>query len=150
MKFIGIDPGLSGGVAYLDTDIPVPVAYRMPETERDLWDLLDEMKGWGAERAVLELVRSSPQMGVTSAFTFGRGLGGIRMALIGLGIPFEEVSPVKWQRALGCLSKGQKNVTKRKAQETFPGVKVTHATADAMLLAEFGRRYWRTLTEEAA
>jgi len=40
---------------------------------------------------------------------------------------------------LGCLSKGDKNVTKAKAQEQFPNIKVTHATADALLIALYGR-----------
>jgi hypothetical protein len=38
------------------------------------------------------------------------------------------------------LSKGDKNVTKRKAQELFPSLKITHATADALLIAEYLRR----------
>ena len=37
-------------------------------------------------------------------------------------------------------SKGDKNVTKRRAQELFPGARVTHAVADALLLAEYCRR----------
>jgi hypothetical protein len=31
-------------------------------------------------------------------------------------------------------------VSKRKAQELFPGIKVTHAIADALLIAEYNRR----------
>ena len=62
------------------------------------------------------------------------------MALTAAGIPFERVRPQQWQKSLGCLTKGDKNVTKRKAQELFPMMKVTHATADALLIAEYGRR----------
>jgi hypothetical protein len=62
------------------------------------------------------------------------------MALVASGIPFERVTPAKWQRELGCLTKGDKNVTKRKAQELFPDVKVTHANADALLLATWRGR----------
>jgi hypothetical protein len=57
-----------------------------------------------------------------------------------LKIPFEEVSPVKWQKVMGCLSKGDKNVTKAAAQRLFPDIKITHAIADALLIAEYGRR----------
>lgn len=35
---------------------------------------------------------------------------------------------------------GDKNVTKAAAQRLFPDQKVVHATADAMLLAEYARR----------
>jgi hypothetical protein len=118
-----------------------------------LWDLICDIKsaasGTPMERliaiidtpkAYIELVHSSPQMGVKSAFTFGNGFGHLEMALTAAGIPFERVRPQVWQKALGCLTKGDKNVSKRRAQELFPQLKVTHATADALLIAEYGRR----------
>ena len=55
-------------------------------------------------------------------------------------LPFEFVVPAKWQRAMGCLTKGDKKVSYRKAQELFPHVKVTHWNADALLIAEYARR----------
>jgi len=54
--------------------------------------------------------------------------------------PIIDVSPVKWQSALSCLTKGKKNVTKARAQQWFPKIKVTHGIADALLIAEYGRR----------
>ncbi len=138
VRFIGIDPGLSGGIACVTVDGRVEVAAKMPVTERDVLDLLTT---YALESmAVLEFVRSSPQMGCTSAFTFGRGYGGLRMALVSLAIPFEEATPQKWQAVMQCRTKGDKNVSKRRAQELFPNVKVTHAIADALLLAEYCRR----------
>jgi hypothetical protein len=83
---------------------------------------------------------ASPQMGVTSAFTFGKGYGGLLMLLTALDIPFDQITPRKWQTAMGCLSGGDKNVTKRRAQQLFPKLTITHAIADALLLAEFCRR----------
>lgn len=138
--YIGIDPGLSGGIAVIDEGNPF--AYPMPETERDLFELLENVvyNSGAAPVARIEVVHSSPQMGVKSAFTFGSGYGGLRMALIALKIQFEGVRPQAWQKALGCLTKGDKNVSKRKAQELFPSLKVTHAIADALLIAEYCRR----------
>ena len=134
---IGIDPGKSGGIAFFFEQ--GPVVYPLPETMTDTMDLL---LGEDLSRAFayIEKVHSSPQMGVTSAFTFGQGYGALLMLLTCKGIPFEQVTPQKWQKALGCMSKGDKNVTKRRAQELFPGLKVTHATADALLIGEYGRR----------
>jgi len=86
------------------------------------------------------LVHYSTQMGVKSAFTFGEGYGRLQMALTALGIPYERVRPAAWQKAIGCMTKGDKNVSKRKAQELFPDLKVTHAIADALLIAEYNRR----------
>lgn len=140
MIFIGIDPGLSGGIVMLQGD-GIPLRYvKMPATERDVFDLLNEVQSPAGAHAVLEFVRSSPQMGVSSAFTFGRGYGGLRMALVAVGIPFDEVTPRKWQQAMGCLTKGDKNVSKRRAQELFPAITVTHALADALLIADYCRR----------
>jgi hypothetical protein len=43
-----------------------------------------------------------------------------------------------WQKSLGCLTHGDKNVSKAAAQRLFPGMKITHATADALLIAYYG------------
>lgn len=139
MRHIGIDPGLGGGIAVLADDGTLLQAVRMPATERDVLEFLGE-NGIGGARAVLELVRSSPQMGVVSAFSFGKGYGGLRMALAALSIPFDEVVPAKWQRAMQCRTRGDKNVSKRRAQELFPQIRVTHYTADALLIADYCRR----------
>jgi hypothetical protein len=68
------------------------------------------------------------------------------MALIASGVPFEAVTPGKWQKEFGLLAKkgetktAKKNRHKARAQELFPDLKITHATADALLIAEYGRR----------
>jgi len=145
--YLGIDPGASGGIAVLGME-GGPRAWKMAATEADLYlglvdTVAEHWQAGGDESpfAIIEHVHSMPKQGVASSFKFGMSYGGLRMALIAAGIPFEAVSPQKWQKAMGCLSKGDKNVTKRKAQELFPSLKVTHATADALLLAEYGRRF---------
>ena len=140
MIYIGIDPGLSGGIAKLKEDGTVLVIEKMPPTDLDVYDALAALD-CGPEKAMLERVSASPQMGVTSAFTFGKGYGGLRMALTASGIPFDEVTPQRWQKAMQCLTKGDKNVSKRRAQQLFPQVKVTHYLADALLIAEYCRRF---------
>jgi hypothetical protein len=99
--------------------------------------------------AVIEKVGGyigKPQPG-SAMFKFGMSYGGLRMALIAAGISFLEVTPQQWQKTLGVSTK-KKNETKGKfknrlkalAQQIFPSVKVTLATADALLLAEYARR----------
>jgi hypothetical protein len=143
MTTIGIDPGKNGGIAWI-ADGKACVE-KMPETLQDLWELIVSISlnagtGGIGVRAYLEQVASSPQMGVKSAFSFGQGFGHLEMALTAAGIPFERVRPQVWQKALGCMTGGDKNITKRKAQEMFPGIKVTHATADALLIAYYGSK----------
>jgi hypothetical protein len=139
MWFIGVDVGVGGGIAIIDNHGTALRAVKMPETDADLLAVFLPMPPVDA-RAVLEKVHSSPQMGVVSAFSFGGSYRACRMALTASGIPFDEVTPFKWQRRMECLSAGDKNVTKARAQQLFPAVKVTHAIADALLLAEFCRR----------
>jgi len=135
---IGIDPGISGGIAWI-TD-GKPCVEKMPDTLQNLWELLRDIASEGDCHAYLEQVHSSPQMGVVSAFTFGNGFGRLEMALTAAGIPFTRVRPQVWQKELGCMTKGDKNVSKRKAQELFPSMKVTHATADSLLIATYGTK----------
>jgi hypothetical protein len=149
MTIIGIDPGKNGSIAWI-TD-GKPCVEKMPDTLQDLWDLIqkDILHATGNLyfgcatincRAYIEQVHSSPQMGVKSAFTFGNGFGHLEMGLTAAGIPFERISPQAWQKSLGCMTGGDKNISKRRAQELFPTMNVTHATADALLIAEYGRR----------
>lgn len=142
--YIGIDPGKSGGIAVLRADGSVRGVSKMPTSEADLLDTLSAFKVSGNTEAVacIERVSASPQMGVVSAFTFGKGYGSLLMALTAAAIPFDEVVPRKWQAAMQCLSGGDKNLTKRRAQQLFPGIKTTHAISDALLIAEYCRR-WR-------
>ena len=139
MIFLGLDPGKSGGVAVHSGTIVIAECW--PETESDIWDLLRTLTRSEPDLfAMIEKVHSMPKQGVASSFTFGRGYGFLRGCLVGLGIPFEEVTPQKWQKAMGCMSKGNKNVTKAKAQQLFPYLDVTHAVADAILISEYCRR----------
>ena len=140
---IGIDPGLSGGIAWIRDGRAC--VEKMPDTLHDLWGLIESILSDHAMiyrphecAAYLESVHSSPQMGVKSAFTFGQGFGQLEMALVAANVPLNRVRPQQWQKAMGCLTKGDKNVSKRRAQELFPSLKVTHSTADALLIAKFG------------
>lgn len=145
---LGIDPGKSGGLAVVYSD-GTAEAWKMPDTERDVLDLVRELaERWvdceptitvrHIPQATIEVVHAMPGQGVTSMFTFGMGYGGVRMALLACGFSLREVSPARWQTAMGCRTKGDKNVSKAKAQELFPTLRITHATADALLIARYG------------
>ncbi len=146
--FLGIDPGASGGLAILDENGGVVLTEKMPETERDISDVMAEF-GPRIRMAVIEHVHSMPKQGVVSSFKFGMSYGSLRMALIAHDVPFQAITPQTWQKELRCVIPGRssergttekKQLTKARAQELFPGRKVTHAIADALLLAEYTRR----------
>lgn len=136
--YIGIDPGINGAVAFIPST-GKPWVHKMPENEDDLLDLLRDSICMADPVAVLELVHSSPQMGVKSAFTFGQGYGGLRMAVRSFKIPLRLIRPQVWQKTLGCLTGGNKNVTRDYAKNLFPTIKVTHINADALLIAHYNR-----------
>jgi len=146
---IGIDPGKNGGIAWISGG--KACVEKMPDTLQDLWDLILDIRDGGepqqridkaifGQAAYIEQVHSSPQMGVKSAFSFGNSFGHLEMALTAAGIPFERVRPQTWMKELSCLTGGDKNVTKRRAQELFPQLRLTHATADALLIAHYGTK----------
>jgi len=142
---IGVDVGKKGAAAILSEKGKIlDIIEFSKHTEPEIAHLLNKSFLNNIEDyfAYIEKVHSSPQMGVTSSFSFGKSFGFIIGCLTALQIPFEFVTPQKWQKSLGCLSKGDKNITKQKAQQLFPNspVTITHNIADALLIAEFGRK----------
>lgn len=165
MSFLGIDPGLSGGLAAICGNDVVTIP--MPETERDIFDWMTSSRDLLVSFAVIERVHAMPGNGVASMFKFGQNYGSLRMALVAAEIPFEEIQPRGWQKALGILprkphtgvvvvlnKKGKevkrkvggetdsewKNRLRAKAQQFFPKVNITLATADALLIALYCKR----------
>jgi len=147
MQIIGLDPGSHGAAVLLREDGSTDIARFDKLTQSDVVDTLSEWR-WGNGPdyesvgcfAYLEKVHSMPKQGVASTFKFGLNYGFLIGCLTALKIPFEFVTPNTWQKALSCQSKGNKNVTKAKAQQLFPQLKIIHCIADALLIAEYGRR----------
>jgi Holliday junction resolvasome RuvABC endonuclease subunit len=140
MNYLGIDPGLSGAAVLLNESGGLVSSIRLEATEHDISQFLRHCVDRDVLFAYLERAQSMPKQGVSSTFKFGMSYGFLRGCLVSHRIPFEEVGPRKWQTVLGCLSGGDKNITKARAQQLFPDVKVTHHIADAMLIAEYCRR----------
>ena len=140
MFYIGIDPGTSGGAAMLDAEGSHVDAFKFKDmTDHDIADALREWAGFENVKCLIEKVHAMPKQGVSSTFNFGRNFGFLVGCLTVLEIPFDFVTPNTWQKALQCQTKGNKNVTKAKAQRIFPKLKITHALADALLIAVYCR-----------
>lgn len=138
----GIDPGKSGAISaiWLSDGEPASFSQKLSETELDAADYFRAFDLQGSF-AVIEIVHAMPKQGVSSSFKFGQSYGFLRGLLTALQIRFVEVRPAKWQKDMQCLTKGDKNVTKAAAQRLWPKLKITHANADSLLLAEWGRRF---------
>lgn len=140
---IGIDPGQSGGIALIEYHNPShAITYKMPDTVRGMIDVIQNAPrkmGYTQVQAIyIERVHAMPGQGVSSSFKFGRNLGIVEAIAQTINAPLHWVRPATWQKSLGCLTKGDKRITKIKAQELFPQIKVTHAIADALLIALYG------------
>lgn len=149
---LGIDPGVSGGAVILNPDGEVMAVLKF-ETEGAAAEWLGCRLGYVSVdgdvtplHAYLEKVQAFPGQGRSSMFTFGANYGFWRGLLQAHRIPFETVLPTRWQAGLG-IKKGKteekvawKNRLKQKARELFPRTRVTLALADALLIAEYGRR----------
>jgi hypothetical protein len=99
--------------------------------------------------AVIEKVGPMPTDGRSSLAKFMMNYGALQMAVASIDVPCEEVLPSRWQQGLHISprkkSEGRvlwKNRLKANAQRLFPEIadKITLATADALLLAEYCRR----------
>lgn len=152
VNYLGIDPGVSGGIAVLTGGTGAAFVTPMLATVADLWQVLDFLDP-ARTRALVEKLGGMPRdkngkamQSGTTMLVMGRNYGHVEMALVGRHIPFREMLPRQWQSIMGVLGDGKESRTEKKnrhkamAQELFPGVKVTHAIADALLLAECLRR----------
>ena len=152
--FIGIDPGLSGAIAFFDVekgqlsvgDMPVVEVKRNNKVKREvspaaLADILRSGIGpFGpVTHALLERVGAMPGQGVTSVFSFGRSVGIVEGILASLYIPVTIVQPQAWQKAAGV--RGGKDGSRLRACELFPNYATLFARkkddgrADAALMA---------------
>lgn len=99
MRFIGIDPGLKGGIAILNQQGKVIVLESMPITIQSKYKLFQTFKE--TDNVYMEKVSSRPTDSRRGAFTFGKHLGELYAILTILGIPFVLVSPKDWQLFFG-------------------------------------------------
>ncbi len=156
MRVLGIDPGLSGAMAIVDTKLPalvivadIPVTHtahgKGKRANINLW----AMRNWlllGApiDLAILEKVGAMPGQGVTSMFRFGQAAGLCQGLLAGLNIKLVLVPPRKWKTEMGVgREKDQARQIITDMYPTFADAfrrKKDIDRAEAALMAVYGTR----------
>jgi hypothetical protein len=137
---IGIDPGMSGAIAYVDRGrllevVDIPVVGGAISTA-----LLTQMVRmcpveWGA----VERVHSMPKQGVATTFKFGVATGMALAAVGGLLVPMEEPTPAVWKKSFNLDADKEK--ARALALKLFPYKaelfknKKDHGRAEAALIA---------------
>jgi crossover junction endodeoxyribonuclease RuvC len=141
----GIDPGLSGGLAFFFPGAPARVlAEDLPTVagEIDCATLAARIRQMRPDVAFVERVASMPGQGVSSTFKFGAAYGCIRGVLAALEIRTHLVAPGIWKKHFQLDSDKEK--ARALALRTFaktPGHfsrKRDHNRAEAALLALYG------------
>ena len=161
MKIIGIDPGLSGGIAILENNkvlniFDMPVMSEGKKNKRQLnsaqlVNLIKENITPNEDTAVIvEQVNAMPGQGVTSMFTFGQTFGAIKGVCAALELPIFFVRPSKWKKHFELIN-SSKDSSRTKAIEIFPyfssnlSKKKDSNKADAILIASY---YYETFRKE--
>ena len=152
-KIVGIDPGVTGALSFIDTDTKALDLTDMPITQFGKTKLVAgrEVASWLSARSpdlvVLEHVGPQPTDGKVGAFTFGGMFASIYGIADALGYRVRLVRPQLWKTRLG-LNKDKARSMKR-ALQLYPdakpllygprvGAKIDRA--EALLLA-----HWETL-----
>ena len=132
---LAVDPGVSGGMALLE-DGEITLRKFTDEDE-----FISYVSSHGKiDRAVVENVPKyiGNQMMASHSFTLGYNVGFEIGTLKSLGIPVSLVRPQKWQGSIpglkGLTGHKRKKVLKEHAITLYPTLKITLATADALLI----------------
>ena len=138
-QIIGIDPGKSGGVAWITENVVI-FAQNCPDDVEQMTSLIRKITDKRKSVCYLESVHAFPTDGRSSAFKFGMNFGIWQGILSSFNVKVVLVTPQKWQKRLGKLpkiKKERKNMMKQIASD-MSGLKATLKTADAILLALHG------------
>ena len=155
MRIIGIDPGLSGGIAVLD-DLKIFDVYDMPimsegkknKNQLNSAQLVNIIKkniiSNGDTFLIVEQVSAMPGQGVTSMFNFGQTFGSIKGICAALNLPIFFVRPAKWKKHFDLIN-SSKDASRTKVIEMYPSIssrlskKKDVNKADAILIARYFR-----------
>tara|TARA_A100001388_G_C28754150_1_gene493979 strand:+ start:1158 stop:1643 length:486 start_codon:yes stop_codon:yes gene_type:complete len=153
MKVIGIDPGLSGGIAILQEkrvlglfDMPVMSEGKKNKRQLNSAQLVNILKENIETKdeiaVVVEQVNAMPGQGVTSMFNFGQTFGAIKGVCAALKLPIFFVRPSKWKKHFELIN-SSKDSSRTKVIEMYPDLsnqltkKKDVNKSDAILIARF-------------
>ena len=156
MRIIGIDPGLSGGIAILDDlkifdlfDMPIMSEGKKNKNQLNSAQLVNIIKKnivSGNTFVIVEQVSAMPGQGVTSMFNFGQTFGSIKGICAALNLPIFYVRPAKWKKHFELIN-SSKDASRTKVIEMYPSIsdrlsrKKDVNKADAILIARYFRDF---------
>ena len=155
MLIIGIDPGISGSICFLDNGkildvIEMPIMTDGKKNKKQVNgsqvynEVTKRIKQFEKNqiRVVIEHVSAMPGQGVTSMFNFGQSFGILKGICTAMQLPMYFVRPAKWKKYFNLLN-SEKDASRTRAIEIFPyfssqlSRKKDSNKADAILIASF-------------
>ena len=155
MLIIGIDPGISGSICFLDNGkildvIEMPIMTDGKKNKKQVNgsqvynEISEKIKQFEKNqiRVVIEHVSAMPGQGVTSMFNFGQSFGILKGICTAMQLPMYFVRPAKWKKYFNLLN-SEKDASRTRAIEIFPyfssqlSRKKDSNKADAILIASF-------------
>lgn len=155
--FVGIDPGLSGALAFLSGEeldvlaMPTLTISKAKGTRRilDLTALAgiidDKTKNAARVSVFIERVAAMPKQGVASMFSFGESYGAIKGIVAANFLPLTLVTPVTWKGKLKVSR--NKDDARYRASQLMPRFahlwtrRKDDGMAEAALIALYGQNY---------
>lgn len=148
MIVVGIDPGVTGGIAWLHTEItgglcqaePMPVLDKRVQANQ----IADLLKEHPPDVIVIEDLHAMPR-GSIASFSLGYSMGVAVATAQTLRHPLIRMRPTEWKKIMG-LTKKDKSASLLLATELWPNWQKTFALkkndglAEAALIAEAYRR----------
>ena len=155
MLIIGIDPGISGSICFLQDGKIVDVIEMPTMTEgkknkkqvngsQIVNEISEKIKELDKReiKVVIEQVSAMPGQGVTSMFNFGQSFGILKGICSSMQLPMYFVRPAKWKKYFNLIN-SEKDASRTRAIEIFPyfskqlSRKKDSNKADAILIASF-------------
>ena len=161
MLIIGIDPGISGSICFLEDGIIKDVLEMPTMTEgkknkkqvngsQIFNEISFRIKTYEKKniKVVIEQVSAMPGQGVTSMFNFGQSFGILKGICSAMQLPIYFVRPAKWKKYFNLIN-SEKDASRTRAIEIFPyfssnlSKKKDSNKADAILLASYFHETYR-------
>ena len=155
MLIIGIDPGISGSICFLEEgrildviDMPTMIEGKKNKKQvngsqiyNEFLKMINKANNQNV-RVVVEQVSAMPGQGVTSMFNFGQSFGILKGICSAMQLPIYFVRPAKWKKYFNLI-KTNKDASRTKVIQVYPQIsnqlsrKKDSNKADAILIARY-------------
>ena len=155
MFIIGIDPGISGALCFMEhgkivdvIEMPSMADGKKNKKQVNGSQVFNEISRYIKDKnpndvkVIIEHVSAMPGQGVTSMFNFGQSFGILKGICSAMNLPMYFVRPAKWKKYFSLIN-ASKDASRTKAIEIFPYFSVNLSKkkdankADAILIASY-------------